>query len=153
MSDIMYTGVFVDHNAFLHAMFEDNPSLRRLGHLPRILSSNYILVKRNPSDEEVYKELFGSRVVMRFIGYGRNDNVEGLLCEIYPSDNEKLNEVLSGIREPIIVVSTSPHGRVSDAQGLKFWPLFNPFFIDGVYDGVGPKEKENGKVSDSHASK
>lgn len=159
MDNVIYTGIFIDHRLLLDELYAHNPSIARLGRLEKVLSSNYISVAFRPEegDAESHKKFFGKRIILKLVGYGRDDSNEGLKAEIHPTGDEELDYILRAVADPVIPISTSAKGLAKNTKTLKFWSLFNPIMIEGVYAGVDSKGKmigvDDGKVPDTHESK
>lgn len=138
MEKALYTGIFVDHGTLLDMLYDNNPTVVNLGRLEKTVPDNYISVAFR-SDAEGLEKFYGKKVTLKIVGYGRDDNNEGLKAEIYPTDDEDLNLILRGVADPVIPLSTSSKGLIKNTKTLRFWSLFNPFFIDGVFAGVDSK--------------
>ena len=143
MEKALYTGIVVDHEGLLEQLFEHNPSVGRLGRLEKIVPVNYISVSFRDGIENQEK-LFGKKVLLKVVGYGRDDSVEGLKAEIYPTNDDELDYILRGVTDPVIPISTSAKGLAKNAKTLRYWSLFAPFFIEGAYLGLDKAGKPIG---------
>ena len=140
MEKVLYTGVVVNQGELMDLLYALNPSVGRLGRLSKIVPSNYISVAFREGTEG-HEKYFGKKVVLKIVGYGRDDNNEGFKAEIYPTGDAGLDYILRGVPDPVIPLSTSAKGLIKNTKTLKYWSLFNPFFIEGTYVGIDKSGK------------
>lgn len=89
--------------------------------------------------ENVNEKLFGSKIIVKAIGYGNNGKNEGLKVEL-SSTNPELQSMIEAIEVPHITLSISDDGKPVDTRFLSFEDI-EPFEICGTFGGFA-----NGKV-------
>ena len=82
---------------------------------------------------EVKEELFGSKVKIKIVGYGSDDENEGLKVELI-TNNPALEEMISKIPVPHITLSISSDGVVVNTRYLTFYEI-NAIEIIGIFGG------------------
>lgn len=124
--DFKYVGCFV----------EPDMLREKLASLPRVSLSKPILtphvtVAYRPT--AVDRSLFGTKVGIRVIGYGRDVDNEGLLVEL-STQEARLKELLQAIEVPHITLSISQTGKPVNTKNLQFTAV-EPFELLGTYGG------------------
>lgn len=138
MEKAVYTGIIVSHKELLDNLYAHNPTIVRLGRLDKLTPTNYISVGFR-GETEGHEKFYGTKITLKIVGYGRDDDNEGLRVEIHPTGNKELDNILKKVTDPVISLSTSATGLAKNAKSLRYWALFNPFFITGVYSGINSK--------------
>ena len=82
--------------------------------------------------------LFGERVIFRAVGYGRDEENEGLLVEplCVPA---RLKTLADEIDVPHITLSVSDSGEPVNTRYLQFTPI-EPFELEGTFGGFTDKQ-------------
>lgn len=83
--------------------------------------------------EEVDRSLFGDTVQIQVIGYGKNQENEGVKISLH-SENPVLQKMYEDIAVPHITLSVSADGKAVNTSDLEFEPI-EPFEITGVFGG------------------
>lgn len=78
--------------------------------------------------KELVDKYDGKDITVYIVGYGRDDNYEAFSAMLYPTDS-----FTSRFESPKILISKSTRKTYKGASinSLKFWPLMEPFVIDG----------------------
>lgn len=71
---------------------------------------------------------------MEVIGYGADDDNEGLLVRL-KSANPKLQKKFEEIEKPHITLSISQKGKAVNTRFLDFKPIEKPFSFTMIYGG------------------
>lgn len=114
-----YTGIF------FHKALTDN------GKLDTQIACPHVTHKYKPT--EVNKSLFGQEVMFKVVGYGINEENEGLLVEVAQASDE-MREALAEIEVPHITLSISKEGKAVNTRYLNFEPC-TPWYLSGFYGG------------------
>lgn len=82
---------------------------------------------------EVKTELFGSKIKIKIVGYGKSAENEGLKVELI-TDNPILEEMILRIPVPHITLSISADGKAVNTRYLDFHEIA-PIEIYGIFGG------------------
>ena len=119
---VIYTGWFVNAN-LIH------------GTLEKKISTPHITLDFKPTD--LHLNSFGTKAIIKVIGYGNDGKNEGYLCQIEPEDKELAAQV-SKIAVPHLTLSVSKNGKPVDTAKLEFQKI-QPFSIIGTFGAFTPK--------------
>lgn len=122
----IYIGCFIKDKEFAEIL-QRIPSNR----LDRIIDNPHVTFAYRP--EKVDESLFGEEVKIKVVGYGNNDENEGVKVELFTS-NTTLQNMIDGIGKPHITISVSKKGKAVNTKQLDFCPI-NSFEINGKFGG------------------
>lgn len=107
--------------------------LRGLGYerLAKPIEHTHMTLAYRP--DEVDTALFGEQAELEALGYGRDENNEGLLVRL-ASASERVRALADGVKTPHITLSVSGDGRPVDTARLDFGPI-TPFTLHAVFAG------------------
>lgn len=122
----LYIGGFLDPKALAQAV---SPVTE--GHLSCPISAPHITFAYRP--EEVDESLFGQVLQLTAIGYGRDEENEGLLVTV-ETGSDQLRDMLARIEVPHITLSVSEDGQPVNTRYLDFRPIA-PIPLIAVFGG------------------
>lgn len=121
-----YVGCFVDPDV-LHEKL--TPLSRTPLSTPILMP--HVTVSYRPA--AVDQSLFGIPVRIRIVGYGRDENNEGLLVEL-STQEPRLEKLLQTVEIPHITLSISQSGKAVNTRRLHFTAV-DPIELPSVYGG------------------
>ncbi len=83
----------------------------------------------------VDESLFGTTVKIWIVGYGYNDDNEGVKVNLITEEKSYAQDLLKGIEIPHITLSISNKGQAVNTRNISFWDIENPIYIEGVIGG------------------
>ena len=104
---------------------------------------------------EAHKHLYGTEVVIRITGRGRNERVEALSVKLESCENKELADIFASIPKPHITIATFGDGKPVEANGLSFKPLKEERLVTAVFGGFYSEDGEtfvdvrNGAISNN----
>ncbi len=133
MENYKYVGCFIEHTLLADAVrhCRTNP-------LKHEKAFPHITFHYRP--QTVDKTLFGTKIIVTIIGYGFDEQNEGLLVTLN-SDNEKINDMIQQIPVPHITLSISDDGQAVNTRYLSFEKT-DPIEIIGSYGGFEEGEQK-----------
>lgn len=132
MSEIKYIGCFFEFEG-LQKQLESYPRTP----LKRVVEHPHVTFAYKP--QQVPKELFGTKVEFRVVGYGCNGQNEGLKVEFVDPPRELL-PLIRAIPVPHITLSVAERGEAVNSSQLEFTPI-TPFTLTGVFGGMDMDKK------------
>lgn len=127
-----YVGFFVDPDELADIMTqirEGEPGLEIDITCPHI-TTEYQPTEINPA-------LFGAKIKILIDGYGKSEENEGLLVDIYSEDpiiQAEIDKITENKSFPYIATSISENGEMLNTRKLLFWPI-EQREIEGVFGG------------------
>lgn len=121
-----YVGCFFDFEE-LYAKIANIPRKP----LAKTISNPHVTFVYKP--EEIDESLFGSIVKVRIIGYGFNEENEGLHVDVR-TDNDALEKMITEIPVPHITLSISENGAAVNTRYLAFYEI-EPVELTGFFGG------------------
>ena len=128
------------------------PVTRAIGgtRLARVVQNPHVTFQYAP--EQVDESLFGEKVHIRVVGYGKDGENEGLKVEV-SAQERRLEELIHRIPVPHITLSISVSGAAVNTRYLNFDPVA-PVELIGVFGGwrwdgrlvLGPEHGSHGPV-------
>lgn len=128
MKKIEYIGIFFEADKFYE--IENVKAYQRLF---RTIDFPHVTVKYKP--DEIPLEFFGQKVVIKCVGYGKDEENEAFFVEFveYPDGMEDL---IKEIQVPHITLSVSEKGKAVNSGSLEFSDIAEPFCVEGVFGGM-----------------
>lgn len=124
--NFIYVGCFVNY----HDLQKKVNSIRMV-HLFRQIHNPHITFDYKP--ESVDESIFGKKIKIKIIGYGYNEDNEGVKVELHSSDSE-IEKMIKRIPVPHITLSVSAKGKPVNTKNLIFNAV-EPIEIEGTYGG------------------
>lgn len=124
--EFRYIGCFPDPVEFAE-------KISRLGgqRLARVIANPHVTFRYQP--ETVDRDLFGEKITVTVVGYGRDRENEGLKVKLDIGD-PRLAKLAEGIAVPHITLSVSEDGESVNTRYLDFSPV-EPFTLTAVFGG------------------
>lgn len=123
LKNTKYCGIFVDSEE----LYQKMP-----GTLDKVIEHPHVTIKYRPEEQELHGHLIGQNVEIEAIGYGKDEENEGLLVRL-KADNDELQKLCDQIPVPHITLSISENGKAVNTSNLQFAELQEPFLINGSY--------------------
>lgn len=120
----IYTAAFLNAGDVLKALDKINNK-----RLQNIVKNFHVTFCYNP--KYVNENLFGEKIIVKFIGYGNNLKNEGFLVELR-SENNEINELVESIEVPHITTSVAENEKAVNTKNLNFEKI-EPFELTAFY--------------------
>lgn len=121
----LYTGWFVQTEELYRKIKETN-------RLEKEIEYPHVTLYFRP--EWVDTKLFGSKAVIKVIGYGNDGENEGLLVELETKE-ETLQRVFDELQIPHVTLSIAKDAKAVNTRRLQFYEI-EPFCLEGTFGGM-----------------
>ena len=134
---VAYTGIFVDGEK----LYSETPA-----HLENTIRNPHVTINFAPDEAQLHLDELGKKARIFVTGYGNNGKNEGLLVKV-ETDDPVIQKMVNQVKIPHITLSYSKDSHPMYTSDLEFYPLKNPFELDGEYclhlknsdgEGFGP---------------